>query len=155
MAFFGLRSAQRPDLRDLLRVIDDAPPGRKLALDASQATPLERQQNSWAGHLAVYYVTRKGAEAAVNYANKMSLPIRYKNGVFPPLADDALAQGALRYNPKEPYARRFDLVLVRTSSPSGPNPATTLWAGRPESIELLSHHGKWWLFDARRYFESP
>ncbi len=148
MSFYGLRVAQLPDMRDLERVVAEAPAGRRLTVHIPY-TKLERQARPWAGHAAQFYVTRKGYESSINYANKPSSPVHYR--VVPDLAPDAVARGEVFYNPRAAYAKRFDLVMVRTRDP---NPAQQLWGARSGEVDLVSHHGNWWLFDARRYFEK-
>lgn len=148
-AFLGLRLAQLPDMRDLERVVAEAPAGRRLAVHVPY-NALARQLWPGAGHCAQYYVTRKGFESSINYANKPSSPVHYR--VVPSLAPDAVARGEIPYSPHAAYAKRFDLVMVRTLDP---DPAPKIWGARSGEVELVSHHGSWWLFDARRYFGNP
>jgi|GEM_PF-4029115 len=148
-AFYELRLAQLPDLRDLERVVAEAPAGRRLAVHVPH-NALARQLWPGAGHCAQFYVTRKGFESSINYANKPSSPVHYR--VVPSLAPDAVARGELAYSPHAAYAKRFDLVMVRTLDP---DPAPKIWGARSGEVDLVSHHGNWWLFDARRYFKNP
>jgi hypothetical protein len=147
--FVDTRREQSAELDDLRHVIDDAPPGRAIV-----GVPLSRfvsgVKHPWAGHLAAYYVTIKGLEAGVNYANKMSLPVRYKNGDIPPLPPDSLARGTTHYEPGSDWAKRFDLVLVHATN----DPSYRLWAARSREVDLISHRGKWYLYDVRRYLAA-
>jgi hypothetical protein len=149
-AYYAVRRAQLPDLRNLERVVAEAPPGKRLAVHNTY-TALEGQFNAWGGHLAPYYVAKKGLESSVTYAGKPSSPLHYKNGI-PPLAADALAQGVAPYSPSAPYARRFELVLVRSREE---NPGARIWGKRLGSVDLVSHHGDWWLYDVERYWATP
>src|SRR5262249_55501407 len=76
-AFLELRRAQLPAWRDLVHVIDEAPPGRRLAINVPY-TNLAEQTHPWAGHLAPYYVARKGLEAAASYSDVPANPLRYR-----------------------------------------------------------------------------
>lgn len=151
-AWWELRRAQLPELKALEQVVDESPPRRRLALHVAGNLTLEKQMGPWAGHLAPYYVARKGIESAVNYAGIPSNPVRYHDPTLP-MAGDNVAQGVAGYHPEAPYARRFDLVLVRAMGES--NPAPALWGAKANLVQLVSHHGTWWMFDARGYFEHP
>lgn len=149
LAFLHLRREELPDLRDFKAVIDEAPRGRRLAIHVPHAQ-LAGQTWAWAGHLAPYYVAaRRGIESSVSYAGIPSNPVHYR-GAVPVLAPDGVAQGTQAYSPSAPYAKRFDLVLVRTLEA---DPAPKLWPARPGAVDVVAHHGHWWMFDARRYYE--
>lgn len=151
LAFLDVRRAQLPDLRAFQRVMAEAPPGRSITIDAPH-NKLEKIPHAWGGQFSAYYIAaRRGLESSVTYANVPSNPVHYKEGKAPTTASDAVAQGVERYNAKAAYARHFDLVLVRTLEE---DPAKRLWGKHADAVRLLSHHGAWWLFDARPYFEG-
>ncbi len=148
IAFFQFRWSQRPDLRDFAQVIAEAPARRRITMH-TEDPKLDGQRAAWGGQLSAYYVAaRDGIESGVSYASIPSNPVHYR-GEPPPVAPDTVAQGLAPYDPAAPYAPRFDLVLVRTSAG---DPAPRMWGDRAGEVELVSHHGRWWLFDARRYF---
>jgi hypothetical protein len=103
-----------------------------------------------------YYVARNGGEVAPTFARYMSLPAHYRADRRPPPVPDTLAwNGAAIYDPSAEYATHFDLILYRPEDDEpDDDPRPALWGPSAARIEVVSHRGRWWLLDARRWAES-
>ena len=141
LGFVYERRAMLPDAKDFEAVLKAAPPHRSITGDIRDSS-LEGSLQPWGGHLVAFYVAYGGLESSVNYADKMSLPVRYKRGF---VALDAPRSARSRYQPTYQYAKRFDLVLIRTA----PGDGIPAMAKGAERGRLVAHRGRYWLFDVK------
>ena len=153
-AFAQLRLAQAPILADLRKVVDEAPPNRRVVALVDEAYLDGWGQNA-VGHVGGYYVARRGGECAVSFARYMSLPVHYREETTPAAfaPGDLAWHGTGKYSPDEPYASYFDLVLLRTKSPHDER-VQDVFGANASKVKILSSHGEWAVLDAKAVFED-
>jgi len=138
-----------PEVDDAMAIIDDAPPGRRLVGVKYDVKTSTFNREIWVHHPALYQVRKKGV-LAYSFLRNESVPVHYLPGKEPPRPPGGFEWNGQLYDVYADYARSFDLVLVRTwTSPSGRvvDPASFLFKGLREDVKLLSHRGRFYLYD--------
>ncbi len=149
----GLNTAQAfyriPDAKDASAIIDDLPPtGRVVAVMHGQgATPVLWRQ-IWV-HVLAYHLVRHPGEIAFDFTRYASLPVRRRDAELGPLFPSGLEWNPGLYDPTEEYAKKYNLVLVRTpdEAPSA-DPRRLTFGPYADDVRLLSRRGRFWLFDS-------
>jgi hypothetical protein len=135
---------------DATRLLDDLPPGRR----ASALIFRDFTDAFWRGgllHLAAYYAARKHGDWAYSFARYEYMPVRYRPGAAPQWPEHGWEFNPADYDPRSPYARTYDLLLIKTPETEpvpeeGPLRARIF--GPDAAIPLLlSHRGLYWAFD--------
>jgi hypothetical protein len=147
-ALFGLET------NDASAVIDDLPPGQ--AVTAVLWDPWTYAfRNGTLTHLAAYYGARKHGQWAFAFARYLSVPVRFRPNSQPAWPERGWEFDGEAYDPRCKYARAFPFVIVKA-------PEDVPRDGRGEAqvrrlvfkqdaaaVALVSHHGRFWAFDAR------
>jgi hypothetical protein len=136
---------------DASRLIDDLPPGRR----ASSVVYRDFTDSFWrAGllHLAAYYAARKHGDWAYAFARYAYMPVRYRPGRAPPWPEHGWEFTPDDYDPRSPYARAYDLVLVKTPETADPPwdeavVRARVFKGDAAAPKTLGHYGLYWAFD--------
>lgn len=148
--------ARIPDAADADGILDDIPEGsRVVAVMHSTSGEPGVWRELWVHHLA-YYVVRKRGEVAFDFTRYASLPVRRRDaGTRPPLFPSGHEWVPDRYDPRAEYARHYRLVLVRTPTASPEEDPRYLTFGTDSDlVDMISHRGRFWLYDTRRIHES-
>ncbi|HEX4445660.1 MAG TPA: hypothetical protein VH044_02960 [Polyangiaceae bacterium] len=135
---------------DASRLIDHLPPGRR----ASALVFRDFTDAFWRGgllHLAAYYAARKHGDWAYSFARYDYMPVRYRAGRAPPWPEHGWEFDPKAYDPRSPYARAYDLLLIKTPETEpiedeGELRARIFGPDAP-TPRLLSHEGLYWAFD--------
>jgi hypothetical protein len=135
---------------DASRLIDSLPPGRR----ASALVFRDFTDAFWRGgllHLAAYYAARKHGDWAYSFARYDYMPVRYRSGQAPPWPEHGWEFTPKDYDPRSPYARTYDLLLIKTPETEpieGEGELRARIFGRDAlAPRLLSHQGLYWAFD--------
>jgi hypothetical protein len=148
----GVNTAQSfyriPDARDASAIVDDIPPTARVVavMHGQGASPVIWRQ-IWV-HVLAYHLVRHPGEIAFDFTRYASLPVRRRDARTPPLFASGLEWNPALYDPTEPYAEKYSLVLVRTpdDAPSE-DPRGLTFGAYANDVRLLSHRGRFWLFD--------
>ncbi len=144
--FFQAMGAAGVELADLDRVLEDAPAGRRVTgLVFAPKTPSTHQWSLL--HSPAYYVARKGGEVAFSFTRTMSLPVHYRPEKMPPALPFNFEWMPQAYQATAPYARYFDLVLMKTTYDDNKDHRVSVWGEFADQVKVVAHHGKWWVFD--------
>jgi hypothetical protein len=106
-------------------------------------------------HSPAYYVARNGGEVAFSFTRTMSLPVHYKRETMPPDPPANFEWNPGDYKASAPYAKYFDLVLMKTTHDDGKDPRESVWHAHWGEVEPVLHKGKWWVFETRRVTDDP
>jgi hypothetical protein len=145
---FGLET------NDASAVIDDLPPGQ--AVTAVIWDPWTYAfRNGTLTHLAAYYGARKHGQWAFAFARYLSVPVRFRPGAQPAWPKRGWEFDGEAYDPRCKYAHAFPFVIVK--APEGfPRDAggeaqvrRLVFKQDAAAVALISHHGRFWAFDAR------
>ncbi len=136
---------------DASRLIDAMPPGRR----ASALVYRDFTDSFWRGgllHLAAYYAARKHGDWAYAFARYDYMPVRYRPGRAPPWPEHGWEFTPDDYDPRSPYARAYDLVLVKTPETADPPwdeaaVRARVFKGDASAPRTLAHYGLYWGFD--------
>ena len=136
---------------DASRLIDSLPPGRR----ASSVVYRDFTDSFWrAGllHLAAYYAARKHGDWAYAFARYAYMPVRYRPGRAPPWPEHGWEFTPDDYDPRSPYARAYDLLLVKTPETADPpwseaDVRARVFKGDAAAPKKLAHYGLYWAFD--------
>jgi len=150
--FFTVMGAAGRELADMDAVIADGPNDRRV-VGLIHSPRLPSFQQVALLHTPSYYVARHGGEDAFSFKRTMSLPVHYKMETMPPPVPQDFEWRPDAYRPDAAFARYFDLVLVKnaptTDGEDTTDPSDTIWGFRSNQVKVISHHGSWWLLDAR------
>ncbi len=146
--FTSMGNAGR-ELADLDAVIADGPKDRRVVgLVHSPRIPSFQQVTLL--HTPSYYVARNGGEDAFSFKRTMSLPVHYRTSTMPPPTPQDFEWRPESYRPDAAFAKYFDLVLIKvTPGDELIDPREDIWGDRSEQVRVISHHGAWWLLDAK------
>jgi hypothetical protein len=149
----GLNTAQAfyrvPDARDASAIIDDIPPrGHVVAVMHGQGAPPVIWRQIWV-HLLAYHLVRHPGEIAFDFTRYASLPVRRRDAELAPLFGSGLEWNPGLYDPTAQYAEKYNLVLVRTPDDApAEDPRRLTFGAYAADVRLLSHRGRFWLFDS-------
>jgi hypothetical protein len=59
------------------------------------------------------------------------------------------------YKSSLPFAKYFDLVLMKTTFDDGKDPRASVWGSHASEVDVVLHHGKWWVFETKRVTDDP
>ncbi|MBN2193115.1 MAG: hypothetical protein JW751_09895 [Polyangiaceae bacterium] len=142
--------ASIPDARDADAIIDDIPAGSRViaVMHGVSAAPAVWRE-MWVHQLA-YFVVRRRGEIAFDFTRYASLPVRRRDaGEAPPRFPSGLEWLPDRYDPRAAYAAYFPWVLVRSPDEDpASDPRWRTFGAYGERVTLVSHRGRFWLFDA-------
>lgn len=149
-AFFTVMGAAGRELADLDAVIADGPKDRRV-VGLVHSPRLPSFQQVALLHTPSYYVARNGGEDAFSFKRTMSLPVHYKLETMPPPTPQDFEWRPDAYRPDAAFARYFDLVLLKVAPTElgESDPREDIWGDRAAEVKVLSHHGDWWLLDAK------
>ena len=138
------------ETRDATLLLDDLPPGRR----ASALVFRDFTDAFWRGgllHLAATYAARKHGDWAYSFARYGYMPVRYRDGAAPQWPEHGWEFDPKGYDPRSPYARTYDLLLIKTDETEPVQEERPLRArifGPDAAVPaLLSHRGLYWAFD--------
>jgi hypothetical protein len=141
--------ARIPDEGDADAILDDIPEGKRVvAVTWSNDGGDVVLREMWV-HLLAYYQARRPGQIGYSFAKFESMPVHYRIGRAPPAVPGGMEWFAERYDPRAPYARYWDTVLVRTpddAPDADPRPRT--FGRAAPGIKILSRRGRFWLLDA-------
>jgi hypothetical protein len=136
---------------DASRLIDALPPGRRAA-----AVVYDDFTDAFARagvlHLAAWYAARKHGDWAYSFARYPYMPVRYRDGRAPEWPEHGWEFDARAYDARCPYARAYDLLLVKTiewHDPIDDEPTVRASVFKDDAARprLLAHFGLYWAFD--------
>ncbi len=141
------------ETQDASALIDDLPAGRSVtAVIWDPWTYAFR--NGTLTHLAAYYAARKHGQWAFAFARYLSVPVRFKPNSQPAWPERGWEFDAEAYDARCKYARAFPLVIVKAPE-DVPRDARgeaqvrkLVFKRDADAVALLSHHGRFWAFDA-------
>jgi hypothetical protein len=138
-----------PDEADADAIIDDIPEGKRvIAVTWSITGQGVILREMWV-HLLAYYQARRPGLIAYSFAKFESMPLHYALGKHPPVIPGGMEWDASKYDPTQPYARYWDTVLVRTPDDDpASDPRLRTFGFAAEGVKVLSHRGRFWLYDA-------
>ncbi|HEU4534471.1 MAG TPA: hypothetical protein VFS00_10150, partial [Polyangiaceae bacterium] len=152
--FFQAMGAAADELADFDRVLDEAPAGRRVTgLVFAPKTPSTHQWSLL--HSPAYYVARKGGEVAFSFTRTMSLPVHYRPEKMPPALPFNFEWTPQAYRATAPYARYFDLVLMKTTYDDNKDHRRSVWGDLADRVKVVAHRGKWWVFDTSAIAAAP
>jgi hypothetical protein len=85
----------------------------------------------------------------------MSLPVHYRKETMPPDPPPNFEWQPYEYKPTAPYAKYFDVVLMKTTDDDGVDPRASVWGKHASEVDVLVHHGRWWAFETKRVTDDP
>jgi hypothetical protein len=137
---------------DASRLLDALPAGRR-----ASAVVFDDFTDAFARggmlHLAAWYAARKHGDWAYSFARYPYMPVRYRAGRAPDWPEHGWEFDATAYDVRSPYARSYDLVLVKTCEyldPLDDEPTVRAKVFKKDAARpiLLAHYGLYWAFDA-------
>ncbi len=166
--FMGNPDVQK-ELGDLDWILDQMPAGRRVTgllwdpiirvhLPVPESKSVERANVTAQYallHTPAYYVARKGGEVAFSFTRTMSLPVHYKKATMPPDPPPNFEWNPGDYRSDTPWAKYFDLVLMKTQWEDETDPRASVWGSHAGEVDLVAHRGKWWVFETKRVTEDP
>lgn len=139
-----------PEMGDAMAVIDDAPAGKSLAGVMYDVKVPTLNRELWVHLPALYQVRRQGV-LAYSFLRNESVPVHYLPGKEPPRPPGGFEWNGQLYDFEADYARRFDLLLVRSwvgTTGEVIDPAPWVFKGWQDQVRLLSRRGQFFLYDA-------
>jgi chitodextrinase len=166
--FMGSPDMQK-ELGDLDAILDKMPDGRHVTgllwdpivrthLPPPEAHAAERIQVTAQYsllHTSAYYVARHGGEVAFSFTRTMSLPVHYRKETMPPDPPPNFEWNPGDYRAQTPWAKYFDLVLMKTQWEDQIDPRASVWGSHASEVDVVAHQGKWWVFETKRVTEDP
>jgi hypothetical protein len=166
--FMGSPDVQK-ELGDLDAILDKMPDGRRVTgllwdpivrthLPPPEAHAAERTQVTAQYsllHTSAYYVARHGGEVAFSFTRTMSLPVHYRKETMPPDPPPNFEWNPGDYRAQTPWAKYFDLVLMKTQWEDQIDPRPSVWGSHAGEVDVVAHQGKWWVFETKRVTEDP
>ena len=135
------------EMKDLETILDEAPKGRRVT--GLVFTPKIESTAQWSLlHSPAFYVAQNGGEVAFSFTRTMSLPVHYRKETMPPDPPANFEWNPGDYRWDSPYARYFDLVLMKTTYEQG-DPRASVWGAAASQVQIVAHHGKWWIFETK------
>jgi hypothetical protein len=101
-------------------------------------------------HSPAYYVARNGGEVAFSFTRTMSLPVHYKRETLPPDPPANFEWNPSDYRANTPYAKYFDLILMKTTHDDGRDPRESVWHSHANEVDVVLHRGRYWVFETKR-----
>lgn len=153
-SFFLFMGNVGREVADLDAALSAMPKGRRVTglVWSPKIAPTEQ----WSLlHTPAYYVARNGGEVAFSFTRTMSLPVHYKRETMPPDPPANFEWNPGDYKPTLPFAKYFDLVLMKTTFDDGKDPRASVWGAHASEVDVVSHHGKWWVFETKRVTDDP
>lgn len=141
-----------PEVDDAMAIIDDIPEGRAVIGVTWDPKPAGWYREIWV-HLPAIYQARRRGLIAYTFARNESPPIRYQAGKEPLRPPGGFEWNGSLYDVHQPYARKFDTVLVRgwTDPSTGrpvKDPAPYVFKDLASYMPLMSRRGRFFLYDA-------
>jgi hypothetical protein len=136
------------DTKDAMATIADVPENRKLLAITFDATT-ERISREVYVHLPAVYQAQKRGEIAYTFTKFESMPVHYKQGKAPPTVQPGFEWDGGKYDVKSAWARAYDVTMVRVQAGEG-DPAETVFRDEAWKVTLMSHHGRFYLYDTAR-----
>ncbi len=140
-----------PEMADAMAIIDDAPPGRRLATVMFDPTPPTLSREIWV-HLPALYQVRRDGIIAYSFMRNESVPVHYLPGKEPARPPGGFEWDGRLYDITQPYARDYDLILVRSwidqDTGQTADPASYVFKDYAPYAKLLSRRGRFFLYDA-------
>lgn len=148
--------ARIPDQADASAILDDIPANRRVvAVTWSNTGQPVILREMWV-HLLAYYQVRRPGQIGYSFTKFESMPVHYRLDRTPPQVPGGMEWDARKYDVRGEYARYFDTVLVRTPDDApGEDPAAITFDEAAPLVKVLSHRGRFWLYDASRLKELP
>jgi hypothetical protein len=138
-----------PEVDDAMAIIDEAPAGQSLIGVTWSPTPSTLFREIWV-HLPAIYQARKGGVIAYSFTRNESVPVHYQPGKEPPRPPGGFEWNGNVYDVKAPYARAYNLVLVRSwldSQGRVVDPAPYVFKDMSPHVTPISHRGRFFLYD--------
>lgn len=165
--FMGSPDMQK-ELGDLDAILGKMPDGRRVTgllwdpivrthLPPPEAHAAERIQVTAQYsmlHTSAYYVARHGGEVAFSFTRTMSLPVHYRKETMPPDPPPNFEWNPGDYRAQAPWAKYFDLVLMKTQWDDQIDPRPSVWGSHASEVDVVAHQGKWWVFETKRVTED-
>lgn len=149
VCFWNAMGAVAQETADLAAILDGAPKGRRvcgLVWDPRLPSTLQ-----WSMlHAPAFYVAQNGGEVAFSFTRHMSLPVHYMPSTMPPDPPPNFEWNPGDYRVGSPYAKYFDMVLMKTTYDDGIDPRSSVWGLYADQVDVVAHKGKWWLFETKR-----
>ncbi len=146
LLFLQSMLAARAELRDLDAVLDAAPSGRRVVgLVFQPHLPSFRLRAVL--HAPAYYVARRRGEVAFMF-DTVSLPVRPRRDRPEMQLPHLFELNPEQYDPSAPYARHFDLALVKSPNETL-DPRVLMFRERPLERRVLARAGAYWLIETR------
>lgn len=153
-SFFLWMGAVGSEMADLDHVLAEMPKGRRVT--GLVWSPKIEATYEWSLlHSPAYYVARNGGEVAFSFTRTMSLPVHYKKETMPPDPPANFEWNPGDYKSSLPFAKYFDLILMKTTFDDGKDPRASVWGSHANEVDVVLHHGKWWVFETKRVTEDP
>ncbi|HEX3772315.1 MAG TPA: hypothetical protein VHV30_15670 [Polyangiaceae bacterium] len=144
---------------DASRLIDALPPGRR-----ASAVVYDDFTDAFVRggvlHLAAWYAARKHGDWAYSFARYPYMPVRYREDRAPDWPEHGWEFDPTAYDVRSPYARTYDLVLVKTLEyldpiDDEPTVRARVFKADAASPRLLAHFGLYWAFDTAGLARTP
>ncbi|MGZ3477311.1 MAG: hypothetical protein ACXWUG_27650, partial [Polyangiales bacterium] len=153
-SFFLFMGIVGREMSDLDKVLNEMPKGRKIT--GLLWSPKIDPTMQWSLlHSPAYYVARNGGEVAFSFTRTMSLPVHYKKETMPPDPPANFEWNPGDYKASLPFAKYFDLILMKTTFDDGKDPRASVWGKHADEVDVVLHHGKWWVFETKRVKDDP
>lgn len=139
-----------PDQRDADLIIDDIPEGSRLySLSFANDGKPGVEKPVWIHHDA-YFLARRRGELRQSFAREYGgFPLRERDPHRTPPMEKGADWEPEHYDSTSPDSRYFTSVLVRTADEwRDENPRARIFGKAALRVKVLSHHGRFWLFDA-------
>ena len=144
--------ATTEETADALAIVDDMPRGKKL-LQVTYEPSTSRNKREIYLHLAALYQARTSAPIGCAFTKYESMPVHTKPGTTPPQVPRGFEWNGALYDPRSDLARAYDLTLVR--APDLDSPTDLVFRDEAKSVKLLSHRGRFWLYDTSALAPPP
>jgi hypothetical protein len=102
-------------------------------------------------HAQSYHLARRTGEATPSFAFIESMPVHYKPEHRPPRPPVASEWSPDNYTPRQPWAKYFDTVFVR-SPWNVADPTSMVFGLDADRVRVMAHHGRFWVYDASPVF---
>ncbi len=151
--FWNAMGTIATETADLEAILDGAPKGRRVT--GLVWDPRLASTKQWSVlHMPAYYVAQNGGEVAFSFTRTMSLPVHYRKETMPPDTPPNFEWNPHDYQPSAPYAKYFDLVLLKTTHDDDVDPRPSVWGLHAGEVDLVAHKGRWWIFETKRVSED-
>ena len=140
-----------PEQASAARILDAIPRQRRvLGLYFTREAPPAFSRAIWT-HFEGFHTVLGEGDTGASFLDIESSPVHYRPWHVPRRPPPNLEIAPQYYQPMAPYARTFDVLLVR--APSDPRPQ--LLGPRAMEAKVLAHDGQFWVIDTAALGASP